>query len=44
MAARNGSLFLGLESQTNYILSHATGATLQDDVIADLRFQRYVQN
>ena len=31
-----------LESQTNHVLSHITGATLQDDVIANFHFQRIV--
>ena len=34
MATQNCSLFLG------FTLSHLTGATLQDDVIANFQFQR----
>ena len=29
-----------LVSQTNHVLSHITGATLKDDVIAKFQFQR----
>ena len=29
-----------LESQTNHVLTHLTGAALQDDVIANFQFQR----
>ena len=32
--------FWVLESQTNHVLSHLTGTTLQDDVIANFQFQR----
>ena len=31
-----------LESQPNHVLSHITGATLQDDAIANFHFQRIV--
>ena len=32
--------FWALESQTNHVLSHLTGATIQDDVIVNFQFQR----
>ena len=34
------SIFLALELQANHVLSHLTGAALQDDVIANLQFQK----
>ena len=40
MVTQNWSLFLGFETQTNHVLSHLTGRTLQDDVIAKFKFQR----
>ena len=33
-----------IQTQTNRVLSHLTGAALQDDVTANFKFQRYVQS
>ena len=36
--------FWNLELQTNHVLRHLTGTTLQDDIIANFRFQSLAQN
>ena len=39
-SAQHSSLSSVLESQKNHLLSHLTGATLQDDLTGNVQFQR----